>query len=355
MTGTMNNREESLTVIGHIEGVPCPMVVDTGANITIVRPDVLTMQLRHSIQATTRVLKTATGETVTVHAQLKLKVKIGGAEVSHVALVADISDKFILGLDFLMAHGCSVDTEVGSLRIGAEEVPLHKPVVSQVARCHQVVAMEDTVISPYSETLVPAKLVGEPYGEPWGTVGPSPTTTLPPGVMVGKTLVNAQRDYIPVRMVNLTNEPRQIPSGIEVATCEPVESIVHPTSNPLSEPTSPDEGLPEHLNDLYLRSATGLTNDQQHQLHNLLLEFQDIFSRGPHDLGRTGVTKHKINTGDAPSVRQHPRRLPLAQREEAFKAVEEMHAQGIIEPSTSPWASPVVLVKKKRWWYQILC
>lgn len=173
--------------------------------------------------------------------------------------------------------------------------------------------------------------------------------------MVGKTLVNAQRDYIPVRMVNLTNEPRQITSGIEVATCEPVESIVHPTSSPLSEPTSPDEGLPEHLKDLYLRSATGLTDDQQHQLHNLLLEFQDIFSRGPHDLGRTGVTKHKINTGDAPPVRQHPRRLPFAQREEAFKAVEEMHAQGIIEPSISPWASPVVLVKKKRWWYQILC
>ena len=31
------------------------------------------------------------------------------------------------------------------------------------------------------------------------------------------------------------------------------------------------------------------------------------------------------------------KRLPLAQQEEAFKAVEEMHAQGIIEPSASPW------------------
>ena len=39
-------------------------------------------------------------------------------------------------------------------------------------------ALEDTVISPYSEILVPAKIVGEPYGEPWGTVGPSPATTL---------------------------------------------------------------------------------------------------------------------------------------------------------------------------------
>jgi len=57
--------------------------------------------------------------------------------------------------------------------------------------------------------------------------------------------------------------------------------------------------------------------------------------------------KHKINTGDASPVCQHPWWLPFAQREEAFKAVEEMHAQGIIEPFASPWASTVVLVKKK--------
>ena len=214
MTGTLTHKEESLTVMGHIEGVPCPMVVDTGANISIVRPDVLSKQLRNSVQATTSVLKTATGETATVHGKLQLKVKL----VVHVALLADISDKFILGLDFVMAHGCSVDTGMGSRRIGVEEVPLHKPLAFQVARCRQVVAVEDTVISPYSEILVPAKIVDEPYGEPWGTVRPSRATTLSPGVMVGKTLVDAQRDYIPLRMVNLTNEPRQIPSGIEVAT-----------------------------------------------------------------------------------------------------------------------------------------
>ena len=83
------------------------------------------------------------------------------------------------------------------------------------------------------------------------------------------------------------------------------------------------------------------------QLLKFLLEFQDIFSKGPQDLGKTGLAKHEINTGVAVPVRQHPRRLPLAQREKAFKAVEDMQKQGIIEPSVSPWASPVVLVKKK--------
>ena len=57
--------------------------------------------------------------------------------------------------------------------------------------------------------------------------------------------------------------------------------------------------------------------------------------------------KHEIDTGTDSPVRQPPRRLPLAQREEARKAVEEMHQQGIIEPSNNPWSSPVVLVEKK--------
>ena len=39
-------------------------------------------------------------------------------------------------------------------------------------------------------------------------------------------------------------------------------------------------------------------------------------------------------------------RLPLAKRE-AAKAIKEMSEQGVIEPSTSPWSSPVILVKKK--------
>ena len=47
-------------------------------------------------------------------------------------------------------------------------------------------------------------------------------------------------------------------------------------------------------------------------------------------------------------IRQRAKRLPLWQRAEADEQVREMVQKGIIEPSSSPWASPVVLVKKKR-------
>ena len=175
------------------------MVINPGANVTVVRPDVLSEQTLSRLQATNNVLKTATGETAEVHGKLRLGVRIGGMHVSHEVLVANISDKFILGLDFLMANGCTVDAGAGSLRIGAEEVPLHKPSPREKACCYQVTAVGDTLILPHSEAIVAAKIVDNSLREPWGTIGPSMTALLPPDVMVGETLIDAQRDYIPVR------------------------------------------------------------------------------------------------------------------------------------------------------------
>ena len=40
---------------------------------------------------------------------------------------------------------------------------------------------------------------------------------------------------------------------------------------------------------------------------------------------------------------QPVRRLPLAKREEAERAVQEEREQDVIEPSASPWSSPIVL------------
>ena len=133
---------------------------------------------------------------------------------------------------------------------------------------------------------------------------------------------------------------------------QPVTSYLRTVTGVLRLKESPGEQqqaakLPEHLKELYRASTDGLTPNQQTQVYNLLCELADVFSQGPHDLGRTDLVQHCINTRDASPIRQPPRRLPLTKQQDAAKAVEDMEKEGVIETSCSPWASPIVLVKKK--------
>ena len=63
--------------------------------------------------------------------------------------------------------------------------------------------------------------------------------------------------------------------------------------------------------------------------------------------GRTTRVQHDIITTDARPVRCGPRRLAPAGLRKEQTCVKEMLDGGQIEPSDSPWASPVVLLTKK--------
>ena len=57
--------------------------------------------------------------------------------------------------------------------------------------------------------------------------------------------------------------------------------------------------------------------------------------------------EHSIDTGNERPIRLTPRRLPFQKGEEVQREIENMLESDVIEPSTSPWCSPVVLVAKK--------
>ena len=71
------------------------------------------------------------------------------------------------------------------------------------------------------------------------------------------------------------------------------------------------------------------------------------FATGWMDIGFFDAIQHDIETGDAKPIKQPPRRPLLAARDEEDKQLDEMLETGIIEPSYSPWSSPVCMAKKK--------
>ena len=74
----------------------------------------------------------------------------------------------------------------------------------------------------------------------------------------------------------------------------------------------------------------------------LVNEFQDIFSDRP---GEIKEVEHQIRLTDDNSIRS--KHVPHAMKEVIKEEVKEMKRLGVIEPSNSPYASPLLIVKKK--------
>ena len=129
-------------------------------------------------------------------------------------------------------------------------------------------------------------------------------------------------------------EPLRLHSGQNIGVLEVVNIADAPSSTPKPGPMH-QPPAPEHLSPL-----------QQQQLNGLFKEFSDVFSQGEDDLGCTPLLEHTLETHGPPLRQPHRRQNPAVQREEMVQ-VQQMLASDVICPSNSPWASPVVMVKKK--------
>ena len=185
------------------------------------------------------------------------------------------------------------------------------PETARLVRCHNPWPSEDVLFCP--DGALPAFVTGIP------------------ALSSGPELWYAVHNHWP--------EPLQLHAGQSIGVLEVVQlaeasapappSSTHPTSPPGQPP------LPENLSPL-----------QQQQLNELFKEYHDVFSQGDEDLGNTPLLEHGIET-HGPPLRQPYRRQNPAVRREEMTQVQQMLSSNVIRPSNSPWASPVVMVRKK--------
>ena len=83
-------------------------------------------------------------------------------------------------------------------------------------------------------------------------------------------------------------------------------------------------------------------------LGNILNEFDDLIMKHKADNGRCTIAKHtvEVEPGAVPH-REGARRMSTEKAERANQVVRNLLALGMIQPSQSPWASGIVIVKRK--------
>ena len=105
--------------------------------------------------------------------------------------------------------------------------------------------------------------------------------------------------------------------------------------------------LPEYLRCMVADLHESLTPIEAYQLVQILLKHEKVFQHPDRPLGRSDIVQHSIDVQGHRPLKQPPRRLPYHKLEIVKAELDKMIKSGVIRDSTSPWASPIVLVTKK--------
>ena len=92
---------------------------------------------------------------------------------------------------------------------------------------------------------------------------------------------------------------------------------------------------------------TYLTKEQLKQVKELLKRKSDVFARKNEPPSQAINVSHNIDTGNHPPINVPKYRVSHKERPIINEHIKEMLKNGVIEPSKSPWAFPIVLVPKK--------
>jgi len=330
-------------------------LLDTGSDITVVGAD-LVKKIRWKVHSTEMPsVYTADGEKILLAGVIKEDLIVGGRSVTSEIFVSPDLEGMIIGLDWLRSQGHFVwDFANDRIKfLDCRWIDLHKEQPNRV-RVRRIYVTEDTILPPAHQTDVPVRIGHSTWtDEPLvGIVENSKVSSLR-HVISAQTVLPPKFTDLRVPVINLHNNDQVLVKGTKLGTLEKAEEVeLAGDGKPLLDSTFAKseskslrraevidqmiEDLPEEMND-----------EQRRQVKKLLRQNEGIFCKGEHDIGRTQLIEYRIDSGDHRPIRQPLRRQPFQHLEIIDKQVKDMMDAGIIESVASPWASNVVLVKKR--------
>ncbi|KAJ8937215.1 hypothetical protein NQ318_006636 [Aromia moschata] len=217
---SLQHPSNSVFVDGLVDGKERLLLLDTGATRTIIRPDIVGTAAR--ITPTSWRLRTATGDPATIRGETNITIVIGNVSFEHRALVAEIEDELILGMDIMNTKGFELDFKNNVLKINGEEIVLHRKTEETI----RVVLAEDTAVPERSEMILDAHLDGNPcVGNIMMFEPRSHDGEVARGIAVGKSLLLTEKT-VPVRIMNLNHHPVNLRKGIILGYCSSVSSVI---------------------------------------------------------------------------------------------------------------------------------
>lgn len=356
---------------------------DTGATKTVISDRVyrkIPESERPMLHPTTK-LTGACGAPLVELGKALFDFDLEDFKVKHEAIVAEIADEGLLGMDILQSSTngpADILLSEGRIKFKNSNIEIPCIQIGNPETTRKVRSADDFKVPGSSEAIIDVFIErNEKEDNSEVLIEPSQNFVENSSLMMAPCVVNMRGNVTaPIRVMNPFPTDTIIKQDSilgqasdftclqtlvqterlqESINCHSMRRIGKDSSNTQPEENYPSnkysdlEGIqiPDHLAELYHNTCKGRTTEEKTRIKQVFIKYQDTFSRDENDIGLTHLSEHTIDTGNARPIKLPPRRVPLAFAEEERKVIKQMEEQGIITKSNSPWASPIVLVRKK--------
>ena len=319
-------------------------LVDTGADVSVMSERMYKkLKVKSKIRPVSHALQGAGGQPLRTKGVTDLCFTLGKQNFTQTCYVIyGASRNLILGVDFLKKHRARIYFDLEKLRVNGEYIDLDQDIhIASVVRC-----ANEVILPPQTRQSVEGQMKESPYFRPGQLCefrqDEKSWLVDEPGLLIANSVsILDENSKCKVLLVNSTNKTYRFKKGSIIGTVSSVDKTDLSTLEELTKKTKKNFPVEPDF------SNVDVPDEHRELLLALLQKNKDVFAAHDTDFGRTDTVTMKIDTKNHAPIKQRPYRTPLAQHKIVDEAVDEMLEKGIIERSNSPWASPIVLVKKK--------
>jgi len=320
-----------------VESHPFEALFDTGSTLTLLNwKAFLALKGRGlTLEESKTSLSSATGDLLKVRGELDVLLKIGSHEcIRPVVVVEGLQVSCIIGNDTMCSEGIIMDPARHKISI---RPPSSKAAVMTASHCTIPPHSEQKVICSFSTNFGP--------GEALLTANAEAVYAISADLEVLDSVQRTHQNQVFCMMTNNSSQPIKVGRGVTVASAMSIGAVKQLRLAPHSSTSVP-------LRPLIAEKDVDLTNvpgQWKSAFLALVRSYSDIFSLDPDDVGRCPVLPHNIVLKNPEKVAcVPPYRLPGHLKHLAEEYVDKLMRSGIIRASTSPFSSPLMLVKKPK-------
>ena len=360
-----------------INGVPFVALVDTGSQVTTIQQAAFEKywdqnQLTQPPESWLSLIA-SNGKPIPVHGYWEPTIQVGGTTLPRQGLiVVQVRDNnpnppIVLGMNVL--RNCYVEMLEALHQLVPTAPPDSKKVIQQTIRvlnaqqrftnekgeicCARIRDKQPVILKPNTETLLWCRAVVGIQGQDYQALVEPVVLEDYPLVRAARSLVTVSEGKVPIRLLNLSD------SSVTLSKHLPIAQLIQVTfQDVISVATATTEQIPKRQNpqdqnvntswwkELHVGDASTPANQMEGVL-KIVKELHRAFSKHPTDYGEVDIIKHSIPTGSHPPIKERYRPIPPTMYQSVKQMIQEMKDSNVIRDSHSPWAAPLVLVRKK--------